>query len=673
MVLIVPEAQTDFSPVEQPRLNPNAPNIGDALADLGQLGVTVAARRRQAADDRAVREARITAIEELDRVRLTFETDTNLDGLTDRWRAESAAVTERIAAGLPAHLRADFQTGLREAVAPQTVAIQRREYALWRDQETAALSASRRRLATAAASAPDDASRNALYGEWAAMVGQAEATGVLSASDAEAMRADLPRETEEIEAMRLIAEDPEAWIAGRAAGELGGSLDPKQAATFDLAARAEFGRRAAEDQRRAATAARVQDEALRARADDAIRIIGAGLRYDGLPQLMADLQGTPHYDRLQAELDGYDMAANFALMPPSAQDAELARLRDTATQDPSEVGRRNRLADLARTTRESLDADAIAHVRTRGIAEVAPMTAADLADPAKVAARRALAEAVHREYRPDATDLRYLENGEAEAIAAEMKRDPDRAMAIVVSVNDTWGAAAPHVLAEIGASDPVLHLAAALPGETGSFEATQAIFRGMAMDGSKTLPAVSKKNRDAVRAELAPAFADPVALDLALKAAEVHFRATAGGIADPEGDDARTAFRASVQAVTGATTRGGAQTGGVQTVNGRPTLLPAGLDAARVELALEADAFGRDAWTRGSVTGNLPLTGGSTTLLDDPRARRGDLTLTALSDGSYLVGAIFADGAVRYLRDAATPDGFFRLDLRRFVTGVSHP
>ena len=161
MALIIPEAQTPFNPAGQPRLNPNAASGAEGIGAVADTFIAIKAQKVKVEQDRAVRSARLTAMEELDKVRFKYETDTNLDGLTDRWEAEAGKSTAAIAATLPAHLRGDFEVAMREMAAPQTSAIRRREYALFQDQERAYLNADLRSYEARAAAAPTEEARDA--------------------------------------------------------------------------------------------------------------------------------------------------------------------------------------------------------------------------------------------------------------------------------------------------------------------------------------------------------------------------------------------------------------------------------------------------------------------------------------------------------------------------------
>lgn len=667
MALIIPEAQTPFQIAAQPRLNPNAPNIGDGVAMLGDVGVEIISQKKKAETDRMVREARLTAIEGLDELRFKYETDTNLEGLTDRWETEARAVAEGVGANLPAYLRKDFSLSMREMVGPQTSAIRRREYALFQDREGAALNADLRRFEKAAANAPTDDARSAVYAEAGAVIGAAVDSGILSAVQADAMMADLPANTEQIAALGMIENDPQGYLEMADEGAFA-NLPPATAAEYKRAATRNMVAEDVRATRQAELDAKVAERQLADETDTAISIIESGLKYDALPELLDRTKGTASGDRLRGALDVTETAGNFALLPPTDQDAQIAALEAAATGNPSDVAKINRLRTLRENTAKSLADDALAHVRDRRIIDIEPV---DIADPASVRKRIAQAESVYSTYTPDAQAIRYFDKAEAEQYTAILNGpDVDRSMAVLTAITNNYGDRAGAAFAQLGATDPTLQLAGALVTETGQIAASRTLLQGRAMKAKGEGAAVSAEVRREIAAELAPLYppADRGRLQTLIAAAEAHYAASGIGIADPKSAEAAEAMRASVQAVAAGTTQGGVQYGGIQEVNGKPAVLPPNLTAGKIEEALTY--FDATAWTRASATGNPPLWGKKPVHEFQPENRE-DLTVLSLGQGLYALGYQRADGSILYMKDPAQQDGLFRFDLQSLVTGVS--
>lgn len=677
MALVIPEAQTPFSLVEQPRMNPNAPTIGDGVAAVADTFIAIRAQKVKAENDRLLRETRLAALNDLDQARVQFENDGNLEGLSDRWEAAAGGIADKYAAGLPAHLRKDFDIGLRETIAPQTSAIRRREYALFQDRERAAFNSSMRDYERLAAAAPDDDSRAAVFRNVEDDLQRQVDAGLLSAVEAENIMADLPANTARIEARRLVIEDPQAYLDR--AEEFGKVLDPAEASDLGIAAR---GAVIAEDTRRRReeeTAEKAWAAELKSDVDAAIKILDGGRKVDDLPDLLERTRGTPEHDRLMAAIDGGRATENFALMTPAERKAFIREERARATKDPSDVGRLNRLTELDKNLDTEARADVLSYVRDRGIAEVAPV---DISDPASVKKRVALAEAAHGEFTPGGTAIRYFDQAEADQLGAVLSGgDPDAAVAVIATIGRTFGERAPLALAQLGEKDPVAHLAGAVALDTGDLTTSRYILQGRKIRAEGNGAKIAPEHRRAVASEFRGQLGtrimadgrivqDAAALDLALAAADAHFAATGLGIADPKSAEAKEAYRLSVEAVLARNDQGGISRGGSQSVHGLRTVLPGNLDAGQVERALES--FGPDLWQGASVTGNLPVWGASDKALpvtDFSEADREKLTVQSLGGGLYALGYLRADGSVVFLRDPGRPDGTFVFSLEKLVLG----
>lgn len=669
MALVIPEAQTPFNPTGQPRLNPNAASGAEGIGAVADSLIAIKGQKIRVEQDRMVRGARLTALEELDKIRFKYETDTNLEGLTDRWQAEAGQVTSGIAASLPAHLRSDFELSMREMAAPQTSAIRRREYALFQDQERAYLNADLRSYEARAAAAPTDEARDAIYVEAAGAIGRAQDGGLVTAQEADAVMAGIPAGTEAIVATRLLAEDPQAYLDMVAAGGFA-NLPPKQRSDYELAAKAnvstEEARKAKEDELLEAKA--TKDRA--SRTDEAISLMDAGIAYGALPDLLAVTTGTADEARLREAADRSALMARMARMSPADQKVEIDLLR-APTNNPARIETLKAAEALASRTEAALAADPLSHVRDLGVMSIDPV---NIADPASVAARITAAELVFTSYTPDATTLNYFDKTEANRLAMIVSgQDTEAALGVFSAIAANFGDRAPAALAQIGANDPVAQLAGTLVAMTGETGTAKSMLAGRQMLKDGKGAKISAENRRATAASLAPAFGardgaalrDP-RLATMLDAADAHFAAAGYAVLDPTSPEAQAAYLASVQAVTGQRMIAGSPHGGIQEVNGQSTLLPPDLTAGRVERALIN--FDDNAWVRGSLTGQLP-----DGLANYSAADREKFAVLSLPDGSYALGYQQRSGAVVYLQDRAAVDGIFRFDLHSFITGVAAP
>jgi ribosomal protein S20 len=666
MALIIPEAQTAASIVQQPRQNPNAPSGAEGLGAVGDIFVQLGARKVAAENDRTVRQARIATLQALDEARLKYETTGDLENLSANWEAEAKAITAKAAEAVPVHMRKGFGVAMQEMVAPQTSAIKRREFALYQDRETAALNSDLRSYEKSAARAPDPESRDKIMSEAAADLGRAVTAGLISAVDADRMLADLPANTARVEAITLMDEDPAAYL--ERGDEFASVLDPKEHAQNVVTAKRLVEADTAKTARQDELAAASLDKQLGLRADDAIEVIESGLPLKDIVPLLTELQGTPHYDRVVGALDANATAGNFALLPPSEQAKEIARMQATPTGNPADVGRINRLKDIQKRSEEGLSADRLGYIRERGINPVDPV---DIGDRASVQGRIAVAEEVHRSYTPGASTIAYFDQAEAERYGAILSgNDPDAALGVIANVMNTFQDRAPAALAQLGEKDPLGQLAGALVLDTGDTAAARMMLTGRKLKAEGKAAAVSGEVRRGVAAELAPLFpaSDTARLKTLLDAADAHYAASGIGIADPKSPEARAGYMASVQAITGGQTEGGGSWGGIQTVNGKAAVLPPRMSAFEVEQAV--NAFSADAWKRASLSGELPMWGKETTLTDASASDRAKIGVLSLGSGMYALGYTRADGSTVYLRDPTQKDGLFRFDMELLVKGV---
>ena len=663
MALIVPEAQSQASIVQQPRISPQAADFG-GVGTFGNVFVELGAKKVAAENDRIVRQARLSTIQALDEARLKYETTGELENLTGSWEAEAAAITAKAAEAVPVHMRKDFSAAMGELVAPQTSAIRRREFALFQDRETAALNSDLRGYEKAAAAAPTPEARDKILSEAAADLGRAVTAGLLKATEAEAMLADLPANTARVEAITLMDEDPGAYL--ERADEFAATLDPKEHAQNMVTAKRLMEAEAVKARREQELAAASLDKELSLRADDAIEVIEGGLPFKGLPVLLEDLKGTPHYDRVMGAIDANATAGNFALLPPSEQQKEIERLQATATGNPADVGRINRLKDIAKRSEEALAADRLGYIRERGINPVEPV---DIGDKASVQKRIALAEEVYRTYTPGASTISYFDQAEAERLGAALSgTDPDAAMGVIANVMNTFGDRAPAALAQLGEKDPLGLMAGALVLDTGDTAAARAMLTGRKYKAEGKAAAVAAEVRRGIAAELAPLFpATPdgrARLKTLLDGADLYYAAAGISIADPKSPEARDTYLTGARSLLGEQDWGkGQKSGGVQEVNGTKTILPARMQGGEVERAIQH--FPADAWERAG--GSVPRWGSNgnspefTSFSAEDRAK---VAVLSLGQGMY---TLTYNG--RPLFDPAQRDGIYRFDLELLVKG----
>ena len=681
MPLIIPEAQTPFDPVKQPRVSYDQPNIGDAARQIGKIGVAIEVRRREQERATMMREARVTAVERLGALRTQYEQDPNVTGLSERFNADVEALKTELASSLPeGRMRKDFELDFRQVVAPQVQAVSKREFALRRDAGRADLSAALRSYAQQAGSAPDDESRDATLKVAASDVGAAVAAGWISEQEAEQLLSGVMQESVSAAAIRALQDDPAGFLEDVKAGKY--TLPPEQLARLEGQAKSAVTREEARVQR-----ALKADEAAVAKqrqldVDDAIKILESGGTYDGLPELFDRIAGTEDEKRLAATLAAVGTEQNFTILSPAQQASALASIDATPTSDPDDIARRKRLHKIAAETKKSIQTDILTHVDQRGILSVDPI---NLSDPSSIKRRIAVADAAFVDFGTSAQDYRLFTNGERDTLQASIENgDPDAQLSVAVSIIEGFGDYAPRALSEIGASDPVFGFAAHLLEQTGNLASARMMLVGRKMLADKSGARPGKSVRSAVRAKFADIYPAGMRqrLETLMKGADAYYAASAIDI-DPDASDAdkRAAYEDALQAVLGRTMRGNTQMGGIQTVNGKPTLLPPNLTAEFVEDALlnagaeelrAASITGGDALWGGDAISNPAHTTGEELVAVPDTVRRqasplANATLLSIGGGQYLIGIERANGEIRYLQDEKSADGFFRLNLEALV------
>ena len=681
MPLIIPEAQTPFDPVKQPRVSYDQPNIGDAARQIGKIGVAIEVRRREQERATMMREARVTAVERLGALRTQYEQDPNVTGLSERFNADVEALKTELASSLPeGRMRKDFELDFRQVVAPQVQAVSNREFALRRDAGRADLSAALRSYAQQAGSAPDDESRDATLKVAASDVGAAVAAGWISEQEAEQLLSGVMQESVSAAAIRALQDDPAGFLEDVKAGKY--TLPPEQLARLEGQAKSAVTREEARVQR-----ALKADEAAVAKqrqldVDDAIKILESGGTYDGLPELFDRIAGTEDEKRLAATLAAVGTEQNFTILSPAQQASALASIDATPTSDPDDIARRKRLHKIAAETKKSIQTDILTHVDQRGILSVDPI---NLSDPSSIKRRIAVADAAFVDFGTSEQDYRLFTNGERDTLQASIENgDPDAQLSVAVSIIEGFGDYAPQALSEIGASDPVFGFAAHLLEQTGNLASARMMLVGRKMLADKSGARPGKSVRSAVRAKFADIYPAGMRqrLETLMKGADAYYAASAIDI-DPDASDAdkRAAYEDALQTVLGRTMRGNTQMGGIQTVNGKPTLLPPNLTAEFVEDALlnagaeelrAASITGGDALWGGDAISNPAHTTGEELVAVPDTVRRqasplANATLLSIGGGQYLIGIERANGEVRYLQDEKSADGFFRLNLEALV------
>ena len=670
MAVLIPDAQTPFAPVQQPRQQNDGAGVGAALQIAGGTAVNIVSQQKERQRSLQMQEARVSAVEQIGALRTEFERDTNVVGLSDRFTSATDDAMQAIAETLPeGQMRDAFLLDVRQAREPQRAAIARREFALEADIARANTNRATRAYVNQAADAPDDESQDAILSEAAAHITAMVDAGYYSEVEGDALITQIAEDTTLATAMRTAADDPAGFLENKDAGAYG-AIDPVTLERMETSARADIARIDATAARAAEVEAEAQAKILTSDVDDAVSIIESGLPFDGLLELQARVSGTEEEARLNATIRAAGTEGNFAVLSPPQMDAVIAEAKADPTADPDDIARIERLEAMREQTAQSLANDPLTHVAERGITDVAPI---DLTDFAAVSGRIAQAETIAVQYATGDGPIsaRYFTNPERDTLKAQIASgDAETQLTIATQLVSSFGDRAPSVLAEIGADDPLFQMAGSLVWSTNDPSAARIMLQGRTLAAEGNGAKVDGATRGSTRATIAGMFL-PGSQDraaLLIQAAEAHY-AAAGMLIDPEAEPAqkRDAFMRSLQAVAGQVTRGGVTYGGLQEVNGHTTLLPATINAVIAEDAMTT--WGGDHWGAASVTGGQPYWGNRPLweLIGSRDIDPGDIYPQSIGGGQYLVGIDRGDGQRRYLTDDTAPDGLFRMNLDALV------
>lgn len=643
--------------VSQPR-RPVDGGVAAVVAETAGAVFQIAEQRRAENDALKMAQAGASAADQITELTLEAEQATDPTDMIESFEQRASEIEAQTVETLPPHKREEFQLSFQNTLRQARGQVVRREALLRTSAGREALSETMDRFAVTLSKATTPEQRSVILEQAARAQDDAFALGFVTEAEANGALSSLIEAGEEGAAIRLKGEDPAAFLAAEKNGDFD-AIDPAQLARLVADAK---GRVAQEQRRRALEAEQAQraaDAALRTEVRGAVEIISAGLVYEGLPELQEAVEGTEYAPVLNAAVANQAEFSAFALMSPIQQRERLGELRAEATEDPGRIDLIRALEQSHVRTVSGMQEDPLGFAAQQGALVLAPV---DLASEDSIRERMAVAEG----FSAFSGRLRFLTDQEASALEVELDHGSiDQQLQILNAIVEGFDDRAAIVLSEVSEDHPDLLYAGQLMIETGSTVSARAMLQGRQLlaDGNGAKP--SSATRSIVASEMRAAFPETSSLRMAsmLSAADAHFAATGFGASDEQ-----EAYRASVQAVMGGKTVAGQTYGGIQPVNSRPTALPPRVQARDVEQALRRATA--DDLLAASFTGNPPLRGTGPAIAPDRRGREtlpSDVTLMSVGGGHYLVGVRGQDGSTSYLTDAASVDGFYRLNLQRLL------
>ena len=290
--------------------------------------------------------------------------------------------------------------------------------------------------------------------------------------------------------------------------------------------------------------------------------------------------------------------------------------------------------------RKQLDSDPMAYAQRSGTFQTTPIDG-----PGGFAQRGADARAVADYYSIPATDIKPFTEDEANSLVKNMKEGSvDDVLQMMTAIQGMGGDITRAALKQLDQKDSVYAYAAGLQAERGQGAVASDIIRGQKRIEEN--PAI-KTGIGAEDREIYDAFtkatggalyeASPRQRQAIQDAALAHYVETHVARGSAPGFDTK-AFGNSIQAVMGGTQGAPA----IDTVNGQPTVLPAGVTGELIETAFQRMTV--EDWTRMSDQGEPPryVTGeiiAPDDLADEAtlRAVGGGKYKVALSDGSFAI------------------------------------
>lgn len=409
---------------------------------------------------------------------------------------------------------------------------------------------------------------------------------------------------------------------------------------------------------------KVTDEAARARLATIATNARAGRQTVGEAEALADpaLRGHPGYAEAAAAVRLREAMPTFATLPPEKQ-AKLIEI-DMA-QAVNGTWENDRLKAMQASHAASTAAwkgDAIKQAGAVGF------QVPELPDPAGDPAEFARGLAMRRGFALSLRDQKYVEtpvffSAEERAQLAQATgtaADPETRAALAQGFVSAFGKDAPRALAEIGGDEVFAHMGS-LASAGGPPGLAAEAFRGQQAIDAKVVALPKAADRRLWADEV---LGDVLAGDAPteariLKSADAIYAARAPRSGEPDAD----AYKSALQAAIGQDqTARGEPIGGVQEVRGARTILPIGVSAEAVEIALDQDDAA-DRLRAAGASGGDPLYAGQPLSPD----MVGGLKLRAVGNDAY---ALYVERRGRRFDVTDSSSGRpYVVRLSRFVGG----
>ena len=613
-----------------PRIRVEAEQGGTAVAEFGARMARIGDAMETDRLDREAVTVRSRMQRDLGQLALEMESVGDPDELDRTWVERLSALRDEVLGAADPRNRARLEANWNELADARSLQIGARAIEARNSAWRAGLDEQAYSYVSTAAGA-DPKTRQAGRDQLADTVAEGIASGRITPEQGAVILRNAAQDGERAALTGRLDTDPEGALAALEAGEYSG-LDPLYAEGAKTVARSSIAQRdaqaQAEAERLAVARAKEIGDRLHAVRDNAREGRVSTHEVD----LMSDPEIRDHPDYAEAEAAIAVRAAlpQFALLPPTDQQALIAAEAAKAITDPWENRKLEAMRKGAGASAEAWASDAIKQAGALGL------NVPELPDPAGDPAEFAKGLAVRRGFALSLRDRGYVKSprffsaeeqarlAQATSVAAAPEARAQLAQAFV----SAFGKDAPRALAEIKGDDTFAHMGS-LASAGGSPGLVAEAFRGQQAIDQKTvaLPA-AKERREWADEALGDVLAgDALTEGRILRAADAIYAARA----PRTGDADREVYMAAVQAAIGqdATARG-EPVGGVQEVRGARTMLPIGVSAEAVETALDRDDAA-DRLRAAGASGGAPLYAGQPLSAD----MVGGLKLRAVGNDAY--------------------------------------
>lgn len=583
------------------------PDVGDAIAQLGQRIQQKQQAMQAQTRELAVRRTQLDMTRELGQARLEVEQLNDPGAIDAEWGTRSAAVREKYLGpdenGQPrldpeAQAALDLAfTGLNDR---HMLDLGQKAISLQQSQANASWIGMQAQIAADAVTA-DPASLEAYFEMADDAIAARLASGTITPEEAAKEHLAFRQGVYEGRAREQIATDPDAFMAAAEAGEydaLGDGLG-----TFRTSAQQQIARRQAEAAKAAEVQAKERDAAIDRRLTEMTGLMSDGFAVeDELALNSPEVQARPGYAAARAAQSLRDELPGIRQMTVAELDAQIAAETARPVAHKYQTERLAVLKGWRSEAAKAMETDFVGHAQKARLA-VPELPAFDPATPDDFAAglvRRLDFDSYAREqgYTRSQAIFSQAERDRLKPVLDPKAPAPAKLALAQSMVAASGGRVQP--LAKAAGADPVFSRAATVLAQTGNAGLAEEILQGQQKAALGTVNLPTAPQMTTIFNQLAGGAFDgsPSMKAELMEAARALYAASAEGVA-PDGrdsaipfmddDDAVNLFSASVQRVLGASAdRSGDMTvGGLQEVNGAPTWLPPGIGVADVESAWE--------------------------------------------------------------------------------------